>query len=79
MNTGYGTKLFLFTAILMAVLFVAMPAYAQDSLAYVQEENTPDWYVEPVIPAPLRAPRHAPAAACLADSVLTFNIDSVLT
>ena len=73
-------KLFLKTAILVAGLFVALCAPAQGVQASALGEYVPDWYVAPVIPAPLRAPKHAPAAAaCLADSVLTFNIDSVLT
>ena len=73
-------KLFLKTAILVAGLFVALCAPAQGVQASALDEYVPDWYVAPVIPAPLRAPKHAPAAAaCLADSVLTFNIDSVLT
>ena len=41
----------------------------------------PEWYVAPVIPVSLRAPKRATAAAasCNVDSILTFNIDSVLT
>jgi hypothetical protein len=42
--------------------------------------SDPEWYVAPEIPLPLRAPKRATAAAgCPLDSVLTFNIDSVLT
>ncbi len=41
--------------------------------------DDPDWYVEPVIPEALRSPMRTAAANCLTDSILTFNIDSVLT
>ena len=47
----------------------------------------PEWYVAPGIPDSLRAPfsdmhlapRRAAANSCLVDSILTFNIDSVLS
>ena len=46
-------------------------------------DSVPEWYVPAEIPdslkAPFGAPLRAAAAACLTDSVLTFNIDSVLT
>ncbi len=42
-------------------------------------DSVPEWYVPAEIPEELRAPQRAMAAACLTDSILTFNIDSVLT
>ncbi len=42
----------------------------------------PEWYVAPVIPVSLRAPKRAPAAAASCtrvEAIQTFNIDSVLT
>ena len=58
----------------MAVLSYVV-AWGSDTLSHV-----PLWYVAPEIPASLRAPMRATAAAsCKADSVLTFNIDSILT
>ena len=42
-------------------------------------DSVPEWYVAPEIPLSLRAPRRAPMAAkCPVDSIMTFNIDSVL-
>ena len=41
--------------------------------------NDPEWYVAPVDRAIIRAPKRAAAGTCPIDSVLTFNIDSVLT
>ena len=61
----------------------AMDTLVTATLAADTIDNTdPEWYVEPVIPAPLRAPKHAPAAAASCtrvEAVQTFNIDSVLT
>ena len=42
-------------------------------------DSVPEWYVPAEIPEALRSPMRTAAAACLTDSVLTFNIDSVLT
>lgn len=50
-------------------------AAAVDTIA---GDTTPEWYVKPEIPVALRAPKHATAAGCPVDSILTFNIDSVL-
>ena len=51
-------------------------APAVDSAAFAYQ---PEWYVAPVIPAAKRAPKRATMAAdCPTDSVLTFNVDSVL-
>ncbi|MBQ9427696.1 MAG: hypothetical protein IJU36_08760 [Paludibacteraceae bacterium] len=47
-----------------------------DSLS---DASSDDWYVPAEIPIELRAPMRASAAACMTDSVLTFDIDSVLT
>ena len=56
---------------------------ASDSLIAFSDtlvaDSFPKWHVAPEIPLPLRAPRRATAAAnCPLDSILTFNIDSVL-
>ncbi len=51
-------------------------APAVDSAAFAYQ---PEWYVAPVIPAAKRAPKRATMAVnCPTDSVLTFNVDSVL-
>ena len=88
---------FFFAALLLvAGLLPTVPACAQAqetelaldtlvtaTLAADTIDNTdPEWYVEPVIPAPLRAPKRAAAAAASCtrvEAVQTFNIDSVLT
>ena len=50
-----------------------------DSLESDTLNLDPEWYVAPVIPASLRAPMRAHATTpCREDSVLNFNIDSVL-
>ena len=52
-------------------------APAVDSAAFAYQ---PEWYVAPVIPAAKRAPKRATMAAdCPTDSVLTYNVDSVLS
>ena len=45
----------------------------------VSDDSVPSWYIAPEIPEALRSPMRTAAAACLTDSILTFNIDSVLT
>ena len=49
----------------------------------VELDPDPEWYVAPEIPASKRAPQHAQkrataATGCVVDSILTFNVDSVL-
>jgi len=46
-----------------------------DTLA---SDSVPEWYVAPEIPLFLRAPKHTAAAKCVMDSMLSFNVDSVL-
>ena len=73
--------------ILLSGIFCALiqPMSAQtnapDSLASdtLISNTYPAWHVAPEIPLSLRAPQRAKAAAnCPLDSILTFNIDSVL-
>ena len=40
--------------------------------------NDPEWYVAPGIPRSLRAPKRATAQNCIVDSILSFNVDSIL-
>ncbi len=40
--------------------------------------NDPEWYVAPGIPRSLRAPKRAVAQNCIVDSILSFNVDSIL-
>ena len=56
--------------------------FSADSLAVdslVINVPDPEWYVAPQEPASSNAPMRASAASCKTDSVLIFNIDSVLT
>ena len=48
---------------------------ANDTLV---SDSMPEWYVAPEIPLFLRAPKHTAAAKCVMDSMLSFNVDSVL-
>ena len=48
---------------------------ANDTLV---SDSVPEWYVAPEIPLFLRAPKHTAAAKCMLDSIMTFDIDSVL-
>ena len=57
-----------------SVVVAAVDSVATDSVA----DPLPEWFVKPEIPKALRAPQHTTAAGCPLDSVLTFNIDSVL-
>ncbi len=65
-----------------AALGDSVPA---DTLAIPSADSLnadPEWYVAPVIPVSLRAPKRAPAAAASCtrvEAIQTFNIDSVLT
>ena len=74
------------TVVWVMLLFGSVSLRAYDVVSYpdslrADSVSDPEWYVAPVIPASLRAPMltQAAAATCKADSVLTFNIDSVLT
>ena len=70
----------------MMLLLSSVSSWAYDVVSESDTLRTdsisePEWYVAPVIPASLRAPMRtsAAAASCKTDSVLTFNVDSVLT
>ena len=49
-----------------------------DSIAIDSLDPDPEWYVAPLVREADFAPRRAAAANCPVDSVLTFNVDSVL-
>lgn len=52
---------------------------ASDSIEAASADSLPTWYVAPEIPESLRAPQRAAASGCMTDSILTFNVDSILT
>ena len=52
---------------------------ATDSLAIDSLNMDPEWYVAPLVREADFAPRRAAAANCPVDSVLTFNVDSILS
>lgn len=71
---------------MLALLIGSVSSWAYDVVSESDTLRTdsisePEWYVAPVIPASLRAPMRTStaAASCKTDSVLTFNVDSVLT
>ena len=51
---------------------------AIDSLVIDSVESDPEWYVAPEMRFSFRAPMRTSANACLLDSILTYDIDSVL-
>ncbi len=62
---------------------VDVSRYRDIETSDVVSDSVPTWYIPAEIPdslkAPFGAPLRASASACLTDSILTFNIDSVLT
>ena len=60
----------------------APESLASDTLISIADtlvsDSVPEWYVAPEIPLFLRAPKHKAAAKCVMDSMLSFNVDSVL-
>ena len=83
----------LYISLLAAILALPLLMKAQDTVVSdsvdvsrsrdietsdVVSDSVPTWYVAPEIPEALRAPMRAAAVACLTDSILTFNADSVL-
>ena len=76
--------------VLAAILALPLLTRAEDTVisdsleatmdsVVIAEDSVPDWYVEPVIPSELRAPMRANAGTCLTDSILIFDVDSILT
>ena len=79
-----------YISLLAAILALPLLTRAEDAVisdtlevtmdsVVVAEDSVPNWYVAPEIPEALRSPMRVTASACLTDSILTFNIDSVLT
>ena len=67
----------------MSAQIIAPDSLVSDTLISIANDtlvsdSMPEWYVAPEIPLFLRAPKHTAAAKCVMDSMLSFNVDSVL-
>ena len=78
------TWLIVLSGILCALMqpLSAQDAISPDSISLdtliSDSTSNPEWYVAPEIPLRLRAPKSVKAAKCTMDSMLSFNVDSVL-